>query len=53
MMSGPEYTEMIRRLPRASLVTACTVVAVVPVLFLYPFFQRYFIQGLLVGSLKE
>ena len=51
--AGPEYARMLANLPRTSLVTACTVVAVVPVLFLYPFFQRYFIQGLLVGSLKE
>jgi len=28
-------------------------VATLPILFLYPFLQKYFITGILVGSLKE
>ena len=31
---------------------ACTMIVILPILFAYPFFQRYFIQGLTVGSIK-
>ena len=29
------------------------VVSTLPVLFVYPFFQRYIIKGILIGSIKE
>lgn len=32
---------------------ATIVVATVPILFLYPFLQRYFIKGVLIGAVKE
>jgi putative aldouronate transport system permease protein len=28
------------------------VVAVVPIIMIYPFFQRYFVKGLTIGSIK-
>ena len=31
---------------------ATTVVVVVPIIFIYPFFQRYFVQGMMIGALK-
>ena len=49
----PEGLALMKSLPGTNLRMACTVLAVVPVLFAYPFFQRYFVQGLMVGSIKE
>jgi ABC-type glycerol-3-phosphate transport system permease component len=34
-------------------ITAASVLTAVPVLVVYPFFQRYFISGLKVGSIKD
>ena len=52
-LSGPDGAEILRNLPGMTMVLACTVIAVIPILIVYPFFQRYFVRGMLVGSLKE
>lgn len=51
--STPGGLELLKNLPGTNLRMACTVLAVAPLLFAYPFFQRYFVQGLTVGSIKE
>lgn len=35
-----------------SLKMAITIITIIPILFVYPFLQRYFISGLMVGSVK-
>ncbi|RKP53089.1 carbohydrate ABC transporter permease [Cohnella endophytica] len=40
------------QLPTESLKMALTVVTIGPIVFLYPFLQRYFVKGLLVGAVK-
>jgi putative aldouronate transport system permease protein len=32
---------------------AVIMVVVTPILFVYPFVQKYFVKGVLIGSLKE
>jgi len=32
---------------------ATIMVATLPILFVYPFLQRYFIRGIMIGALKE
>jgi len=44
--------ELLRSMPTESTRMAITIIAVVPILFAYPFFQRYFIKGLTIGSIK-
>lgn len=53
MASTPDGLRMLKSVPNENLIMACTVLVVVPVLFAYPFFQRYFVTGLTVGSIKE
>ena len=38
--------------PAKSIKMATTVVATVPMLCIYPFVQKYFTQGIMVGSVK-
>lgn len=40
-------------LPKESARMALCIIATGPILIVYPFFQKYFIQGLTVGSVKE
>lgn len=48
----PDQQEAYLKLPTESFRMAITVIATIPILFAYPFFQRYFIEGLTIGSVK-
>lgn len=45
--------EALQSLPQDTSRMAMVVLATGPIIFAYPFFQRYFIQGLTVGAVKE
>jgi putative aldouronate transport system permease protein len=45
--------EILRRLPSWSAQMAMAVLSIGPIIFAYPFFQRYFVKGITLGSLKE
>ncbi len=47
-----EASRILRNLPGESLRMALVVLIVIPIAFAYPFFQRYIISGLTIGSVK-
>jgi len=51
-MSADEMMTMLAQMPNETLRMAMAVVAIGPIVFAYPFFQRYFISGLTVGAVK-
>ena len=50
--STPDGMALLRALPDENMRMASTIAVILPILFAYPFFQRYFVQGLTVGSVK-
>jgi putative aldouronate transport system permease protein len=48
----PEGLNYLKNLPSESLRMACTLIVILPIMAAYPFFQRYFVKGLTVGSIK-
>jgi len=53
VLNTPDGLQLARSAPSISLRMACTVAVILPMLFAYPFFQRFFVNGLTVGSIKE
>ena len=51
MVSDPELAEQMRIMGEL-LKYALIVVASAPIMCVYPFIQRYFIKGVMIGSLK-
>jgi len=51
--STPDGVAMLKNLPEHNLRMACTLLIILPMLTAYPFFQRYFIHGMTLGSIKE
>lgn len=43
----------VTRMPKETIKMAIVVISTLPIIFAYPFFQRYFINGLTVGAVKE
>jgi putative aldouronate transport system permease protein len=53
-MSADAAREMVaRQLSYAQIKFAMIIFSSLPVLFAYPFFQKYFMKGIMLGSLKE
>jgi putative aldouronate transport system permease protein len=41
------------KIPGETVRMAIAVIGVVPILFIYPFFQKYFVKGIVMGAVKE
>ncbi|OME96726.1 MULTISPECIES: carbohydrate ABC transporter permease [Paenibacillus] len=48
-----EFLQNAQSVTHKSVVMATTMVATIPIVMVYPFVQKYFVKGVLVGSLKE
>lgn len=48
----PEGMQLLKSLPGETARMAITVIVTLPLLVAYPFFQKYFIKGLTIGSVK-
>lgn len=51
-MNSSQIGQSIANLPSETTRMAIAVLSIGPIIFAYPFFQRYFIQGLTIGALK-
>jgi putative aldouronate transport system permease protein len=49
---GTTITIDMSQIPDLSIRMAIVVITIGPIIFVYPFVQRYFIQGLTLGSIK-
>ena len=45
--------ERVKMISPESIRMAMTIVATVPILLVYPFIQKYFVQGLVLGAVKS
>ncbi len=52
LRSSPSAQQMLKSLPGENIRMAIVIISIVPILFAYPFFQRYFVKGITVGSVK-
>ncbi|HET6487581.1 MAG TPA: hypothetical protein VFH83_14235 [Spirochaetia bacterium] len=43
----------LRKLSKKNVTDAAMIVSIVPILLAYPFLQRHFISGVVIGSIKE
>lgn len=52
MNSSMGATDALAMLPKETFRMAIAVVSIVPILLAYPFFQKYFVKGLMIGAVK-
>jgi len=51
--SSPEIQALMASIPGEGLKMALVIITTGPVILLYPFVQKYFVQGIMVGAVKE
>ena len=52
-MLGTDGVSVANNLPKDTAKMAIVVITTLPIVFAYPFFQKYFVSGLTVGAVKE
>ncbi|WP_420794182.1 carbohydrate ABC transporter permease [Paenibacillus qinlingensis] len=51
--AASEFVRQLQGVSTKSLVMATMIVTTLPIIMVYPFLQRFFVKGVLIGSLKE
>ena len=51
-MDAAAAAEITANMPSTGIKMAIAVVGVLPVLIVYPFFQKYFVKGVMIGGVK-
>ena len=52
-MNDQKKYEAMKNLTTSSVRAATTMIVTIPIVCVYPFFQKYFISGLTIGGVKE
>ena len=52
-MLGVDGIQAAASMPKETIKMAIVVISTLPIIFAYPFFQRYFVNGLTIGAVKE
>ena len=52
-MMGVAGIQAAANMPKETIKMAIVVISTLPIIFAYPFFQRYFVNGLTIGAVKE
>ena len=52
-MMGVEGIQAAANMPKETIKMSIVVISTLPIIFAYPFFQRYFVNGLTIGAVKE
>lgn len=50
--AGAQAGELMKNLPSISLKMAVAVIGALPIMMIYPFFQKFFVKGIMVGGVK-
>jgi len=53
MLKMKQHAQTVRTVSPQSMRMAITIVATVPILVVYPFVQKYFVQGMTLGAVKD
>jgi putative aldouronate transport system permease protein len=51
-INNPDVDDLVLKLPGESARMAMCILSIGPIIFAYPFFQKYFIKGLTIGAVK-
>lgn len=53
LASSVDGMELLKSMPSESVRMAISILSVLPLLVIFPFFQKYFVKGMTIGSVKE
>ena len=53
MTDSVMIAEKMRGIQPLTVRAAITIIVVVPIIVIYPFFQRYFVSGMTLGAVKQ